>query len=697
MKGIFFFILIFSSLSAKAACEGAVYDEHGITHQKVTSEKDYYYCFGFHHGSDRAWQMDFFRRLALGKNAEVLGMNHIKSDFMMRLLNIPALAQRLYQELTDDKKQILDWYAEGVNQGFETGKRAQEFLDLDFTPEKWLPEHSLFVMLLQSFDQTKKTFFFDVKEEEKLQIYPDAKDLSRESTLPWFTSILKEGEYLKTSKKEVVEHSSSQAAPKLWAPFPEVFGKESGSNNWVISAKSTENKKAILANDPHLDLKTPLFWYWIHLEGHEQNVIGASLPGLPFIASGTNGLVSWGLTNGYMNSADSVSITDLSDSDVITSLPVIWFKFGFLKLPFFFKTLSFYKETYPKLPLDVPGKENVFLRWSGHILKAQDITAMFEVHKTRNVQEMDHVLARVGIPSWNFVFADVNGDIGYRMVGNTYEAVSEPYGVQKMTAKEFENPKMLDKNQRPQALKPKRDFIVTANNQHWPHDSYFKGGSAYSMSFRAKTIEDHLIKTKKHTMDMQKKIQCDVTATDARFLVPLIQKVFPEFLRQWDFNVSDESREIGLYRRLVDLLMETWKVDEAGLYRLLSDLREDKRKDLLELYNLAFAQTDNRPWKELIELPFEHLSGEKNFVYSPVLAGIGDKQTVNPGTARWDEKKKKYIHFSGASMRMIIEMGQPVKILLNLPGKNRDYQTLSSGNQTPWHQWRACEYFEVAF
>ena len=695
MKRFFLLFTITFSLQVHAVCESNYYDDHGIPHQKVKSEQEFYYCFGFHHGNDRAWQMDYFRRLALGKNAEVMGIDQIKSDFMMRLLNIPAVANRVYQALSPEQKQILRWYADGVNEGFVTGKKAQEFLDLGFEPEEWLPEHSIYVMLLQSFDQTKKTFFFDVKEEEKLEVYPDALELFRESTLPWFTSILKDGEYEKTEKK-VVSHPVKKPL-KLWADFPEVFGKESGSNNWVISSKLTENKKAILANDPHLDLKTPLFWYWIHLESPENKVIGASLPGLPFIASGTNGFVSWGLTNSYMNSADSVVISDLEETDVKTTLPVIWFKFGFLKLPFFFKSLTYYKEMYPLLPLDVPGKQKVFLRWSGHLLKAEEVVPMFDVHKARDVYEMDQVLSRVGVPSWNFVFADIKGDIGYRMVGLTYESTKEPYGVEEMKSQDFLNPRLLEVKNRPGIVKPKRNYIVTANNQHWPNDSKFKGGSAYSLSFRAKRIEDLIQENKKHNIEVQRRIQCDLVVPDAQYFVPLIQKHIPGFLKYWDFVARDESREIGLYRRLMDLMMEKWNADESALYRILSNLSQEKRNELDNMYKIAFDEIDNRPWTEIIELPFEHLSGKKSFRYSPLLAGLGDKHTVGPGTAQWDESRKKYVHFSGASMRMIIEMGQPVKILLNLPGKNRDYQSKSNTQKGPWQEWRACEHFEVAF
>ena len=172
MRKVFFlvFALALTSLSqAETSCE-ATYDILGIPHQKVSTEEGYYYCFGFHHGKDRAWEMDYFRRLAQGRNAEVLGFSQLKSDLMMRLLDIPSLAEKIWQTFPEDKKKVFDIYAEGVNEGFKLGKNSYEFTDIGYTPEKWTALDSLMVLLIQSFDQTRKTFFRDYEEEKYKQI-----------------------------------------------------------------------------------------------------------------------------------------------------------------------------------------------------------------------------------------------------------------------------------------------------------------------------------------------------------------------------------------------------------------------------------------------------------------------------------------------------------------------------------------------
>ncbi|NBW55711.1 MAG: tetratricopeptide repeat protein, partial [Betaproteobacteria bacterium] len=91
-----------------------------------------------------------------------------------------------------------------------------------------------------------------------------------------------------------VEQHASLAVPFLGEPGL-VEGK--GSNNWVISGERTTSGKPLLANDPHLGLGTPAIWFYAHLKSPDQNVIGATLPGMPLVVLGHNSHVAWGFTN----------------------------------------------------------------------------------------------------------------------------------------------------------------------------------------------------------------------------------------------------------------------------------------------------------------------------------------------------------------------------------------------------------------
>ncbi len=685
------------SLFANPRCP-VQYDDLGIPHGEVNSDQDFYFCFGFFHGSDRAWEMDYFRRAAQGRNAEVLGYSQLKSDLMMRLLDLPSLASKILKAFPPEKKQILEWYSEGVNAGFVQGKLSPEFKDMDLDPEEWKPLHTLQVLLLQSFDQTRKTFWTDYKDElRKRKFKYRAATILQSETVPWFDTILKEGEYKKSAQETSVNPSKQNFQKFVLQDFPKIFGEESGSNNWALSAKKSQSGHSLFANDPHLDLVTPLFWYWLQLKGADKNIIGASLPGVPLIVSGTNGHVAWGLTNSYINTADAVLVKDIPESEIISKRPLVWFKLGFLQLPFFFKSFSSTKSGYPFLPLDIEDEDPLLLRWSGFSLDPDDIYSMFELRNVKSVTEMDNLLKHVGLPSWNFAFADINGDVGYRLIGKVFKNTTPGVvGIPKLSYSEFKQVDFLGPENRPFVLKPKRNFVYSANHQHWPQDSYFHGGRGYSSSFRGFRINELISAKEKFSLDDLKSIQCDEQAIDARFFVPRLTKKFqvPEF-KEWDYSVQKDSIALPLYRRWMDLLMEEWDLDEEGLWNFLNVADDKEMSRMNEILNLARSEIKDMRWEDLHRLHFPHLSKNNDWVYSPEIPGVGDRQTVNPGTARWNSEKKRYEQFSGASMRMLIEMSQKPRILLALPGLNRDYAMKS--RFSPWDDWRSCHYQEVEF
>ncbi len=687
--------LLVSSVEASTYICKTKYDQLNIPHVETSSMEEFYYCFGLNHGRDRAWEMDFFRRVGQGRNAEVLGFSQLKSDLMMRLLDLSSLAEKTWAGFPAEKKKWIELYAEGVNEGFKTGKNSKEFKDVGFEPEPWKPHHSILVLFLQSFDQTRKTFFRDYEEEKLKAKWGDkAVSLFDEDNLPWENTILKDGEYEKRTAPVRTTYNKSHDI-KLWAEFPTLFGLETGSNNWVVSKAKSKNGKAILANDPHLDLKTPMFWYWINLKSPEVTVMGGSVPGVPVIASGTNGKIAWGLTNSYLNSADAFLIKDVKEEEVESFRPYVKIKFWFLQIPFFFKSFERLKSGHRILPLEIKSDDKLVLRWTGFSLKPEDIYPMFDLFKVKNVKEMDELISNIGIPSWNFVFADSKGDIGYRLVGKTYRHTEKlPLGIPTISMADLMKEEFLAPSERPHVLKPKRDYVYTANNRHWPSDARFYGGRGYSHSYRGQRIDEMLGGTQ--DVESFKNIQCDQKIVDARYFLPKFQKYLGlvEF-KNWSMMAEDSSTLLPLYRRMFDLLIEKWEVNEYALFKLLDDLDEVQKKDLAEVYELARKEVGGRNWGEFHRVKFPHMSKNDAWIFSPDLAGIGDTHSVNPGTAIWNKDLKIYEQNSGASMRMIIEMNETPRVWLALPGINRNYHQKPANS--PWEAWKACQYTELSF
>ena len=83
----------------------------------------------------------------------------------------------------------------------------------------------------------------------------------------------------------------------LAASVPKQLATGLGSNTWVLSGAHTESGKPLLANDPHLDIAIPSIWYLAHISTPDFDIVGATLPGLPFPVLGQTRDFAWGSTN----------------------------------------------------------------------------------------------------------------------------------------------------------------------------------------------------------------------------------------------------------------------------------------------------------------------------------------------------------------------------------------------------------------
>ncbi|MCM2278583.1 MAG: penicillin acylase family protein [Oligoflexia bacterium] len=698
-------------------------DARGIPHLRAATDTEAFGCLGYAHGRDRAWQMDYLRRVAQGRLAEVMGSGSVKSDFTMRLLGLAEQARRLAGGLGPEGRARLEAYARGATLGLEEAVRegVYEFRDFGYTPEAWRPEDSLALLLLQSFDQTRKTYQQRIIQSElRERLGPEAEALTQDDLLPWDAAILKVGEYRKGSAAASVSPRSAGSAPasaaaELRALFESVEELGLGSNNWVLAPSRSASGKAWLANDPHLALKYPSFWHWTHLSSPGLEVIGAAVPGIPAIVSGANRQVAWGLTNSYLDVTDAHFVPREELKSARKERPTIWVKFWKFRLPFFFKTFQRTEQGWPVVPVSsapkVPAGREVVLRWSGFGIEASDVENLLRVMSARSVAELDQRLAGTGIPSWNFVFADVTGSIGYRAVGRIpkYDGVKSPYGIPESSLAELPRWTIRKPEEMPAVRDPARGFVVTANNRHWPVEARDFGGRAYSRGFRAFRIEELLLSRPKHDFESQRRIQCDVQAVDARFfLKPLLAlareagSASPAFqaLEKWQaegkFETTPDCQACGLYRLWMNGVMERLQLREGGLFRALGKpdypgLREAVLGALEEAAAAALGKT----WGTLHRAPFVHLAGVDYRPKEPIPTS-GDEQSVSPGTADWEHGL--LLHRSGASQRLIVELSDPPRIRLVLPGLVQDTENIELARPDgPWMKWERCELEPVEF
>ncbi|MGB3100451.1 MAG: penicillin acylase family protein, partial [Psychrobacillus psychrotolerans] len=265
-----------------------VRDADGVPHITAQSDADLYRAQGFVQAQDRLFQMDLARRQASGRLAEVVGESAVDTDKFFLTFSLRDAAEKSYDGYSEEAKEVLEFYAEGVNDFIEFAKEenklSYEFKLLGYEPEEWTPTDSLAIGKYMAYDLGGNWSTLAIRhwalnelDEEK------AKELF--ITYPENAKSIIEANI--SNPVNVSGHFDSSVLPNEF----------NGSNNWVVSGDKTASGLPLLADDPHLGLSTPSVWYQMHLESPEQNVSGVIFAGIPGIILGHNEDVAWGVTN----------------------------------------------------------------------------------------------------------------------------------------------------------------------------------------------------------------------------------------------------------------------------------------------------------------------------------------------------------------------------------------------------------------
>jgi penicillin amidase len=216
-----------------------------------------------------------------------------------------------------------------------------------------------------------------------------------------------------TSSRPHPAIANASLGPDLWFP-------RAGSNNWVVSGAHTVSGKPLLSNDMHLNHQMPNLWYEVHLRSGDFDVVGVSLPGLPFVIVGHNQRIGWGFTN-VGPTVEDLFVETLNEN-------------GQYQTPQGWRNLDRRREVIhvkgdPDEQLDVLGtrhgpiitdlipgeKRAVALRWT---LYDGLHNPFFDLDSAQNWDQFAKALSQLDSPGQNVVYADVDGHIGYHATGH---------------------------------------------------------------------------------------------------------------------------------------------------------------------------------------------------------------------------------------------------------------------------------------
>jgi len=393
-------------------------DEHGIPHITADTESGMYFGQGYVQAMDRGRQILLMRILAQGRGSELLESSDemLAIDKFFRRMNWSGDSAQVAATLDKDSANCLQSFADGINAFFEK-KLPFEFrflIRLKF--ERWKPEDSITISRMIGYISLQQT----QTDVERLYVQLVQAGLERPLLDELFPGALG-----KMDERNIRQVRLGERIVPESLQWNRMIPRVIASNNWAVSGSRTASGKAMLCSDPHLEVnRLPNVWQEIVLTFGERSAMGAAMPGVPGILIGRNPDVSWGATYTFMDAVDSW-IEDCRQGSFKRSqfLRVQWVRFKERREVIKRKKKPdhleiFYENAHGVLDGN-PNEEGMYLatRWaSGAGTGAASIRAVLSMFHARTVKEGMDTLGNLEL-SFNWVFADSKGNIGYQMSG----------------------------------------------------------------------------------------------------------------------------------------------------------------------------------------------------------------------------------------------------------------------------------------
>ena len=703
------------------------FDRFAIPHVFAGSDADAWRAVGYLQARDRLWQMELYRRAASGRLSELLGEATIAVDQRFLTLDLRRAAEREWEATPQPARTAFENHAAGVNAAMSVGfaQLPLEFQLLRVRPEPWTPIDSMGISKLFAWrlgeNHTAEALRYALMEE----LGPRVRGLFPEPP-EWAPVVLPdddraEGSALKAEWKverrgqrtKERSHNDIEYPPGLeWLSFD----NHALSNGWVVHGSRTATGRPILANDPHLNIEMPSVWWEVHVVSDTLDVAGVTIPGIPFVIIGHNQRVGWGLTNVGTDVQDFfVEKLDASRQRYLVGdrwVPLSVRKYDIrvrgrsTPIPFEVRSTRHgpvldadqWRDAQPGDAATQPALQETVLALKWDVVIQPGAAAAFDAlaRATRWTEFLDAV-RRFAAPAQNFLYADVDGNIGYAVSGlvplrNGFDGAVPAPG----WPVDADWHGYVDVSELPAVTNPSDGQIVTANNEVSRTLPYALT-TDWVAPFRAQRIVELIGQRRDFDVDDMRQIQADVTSRAAGWILDAVHAPEPvKALRAWDRRVDARSVSL-LYQGFEEALWRATFADEmpthlynrfyryagnerfAGLRAIITDpqspwfddrttsgvveMRDDMVRKAGELavriLRERLGDASALRWDAVHAIRFSHpLSGggpvlDWFFSRGPVPVA-GDNMTINKTTTNL---RRPYAASEAASYRQILDVG----------------------------------------
>lgn len=555
-------------------------DSLAIPHIIAQNDEDLYRAVGYVMAQDRLWQMDLLRRVTTGRLSEIFGENLIETDLLLRSLRILEKSRLILSKTGPEIVKALEAFSDGVNQYIEQNEKSLplEFSVLGYKPEKWEPAYSLNIIGYMAWDLAGSTYSSEVIIYKLLEKFGQEKT---QDLLPRFAgrADMVYPDFKLDSQKLSFTEKLAAHQEILKGLGAQIF---CGSNNWAVSGAKSVTGMPLFANDMHLGLNAPGIWYQMHhiVEG-KMNVTGVVVPGQPLIVSGHNDSIAWGMTNLAVDDID-LYIEKINPEDSNQYMfNGEWKNFDIRKEIIKIKGGG---EVEKELRFThrgpvISGFKNlsdvITMRWIGNDY-SDEMKGVYLLNRANNWEDFKNAISTFKSISQNFVYADVNGNIGLYTGGGVPIRKGNGYTIMSGETDEYDWKGVVPFEQLPHSYNPESGFVSSANNKTVDDDYPYYIGIYFAQEYRIKRIRELLNQKEKLSIEDFTEIQNDQNSVLVKKLHKDIVEILNkaelndmeekalEIFTNWDGEMSAEAAGPAVFESFYLILPKNILMDEMG-------------------------------------------------------------------------------------------------------------------------------------
>ncbi len=380
-----------------------VRDEFGVPHIYGERDRDVAYGVAVAHAEDDFSTLQDVIAMSRGRYGAIAGEEGAQIDYVYHLLDARGTAERHYPELPADTRALFEAYATGLNDYAD--KHADEIKLANLFPVNGTDVAAGFALRQPFFFALNNTIGPLVAGEELLPEFGPRIPLDKEAQQPAADGV------------EVIREEKVAEARALPLPWGE-DGALSGSNAFAIAPQKSDDNVTRLVSNSHQPWRGGVAWYELVVEsGEGWHYAGANFPGSPFPFLGHNEDLGWTNTVNRPDMTDVYKLVldesgkkyrmgdrwfDLEEETV--TLPV---RFGPVVVPVL---RTVYRSVHGPV---IKNDKGAFAIRYGGIDNLGQLDAYYRLNKAETLEQWQDILARMDIPSTNFLYADKAGNIAY--------------------------------------------------------------------------------------------------------------------------------------------------------------------------------------------------------------------------------------------------------------------------------------------